>query len=200
MAQPACALSQVAGHRSEGNVFLRNRLKFHLPLSQLAPDIAWIRNGRELIGLFCISRKFLVRSYMPHRHSDQQSDRSGNRSNRSGNRSSRSNPVSVRQGSDRPSQQWAESRHTAQRSSSHPNLTKLIEQDSPLQTHTQLVLMYGPFQTEMLPQANQGVASWIKDCLRKHGLPSLVRFDYRRRAQIFRRDQFQPWLEPLMEG
>jgi hypothetical protein len=61
------------------------------------------------------------------------------------------------------------------------------------------VLMYGPFQTEMLPEAGQGVASWIKDCIRKHGLPSLVRFDYRRRAQIFRRDQFQPWLEPLME-
>ena len=79
------------------------------------------------------------------------------------------------------------------------SLAKLIEQDAPLQTSSQLVLMYGPFQTEMLPEAGQGVASWIKDCLRKHGLPSLVRFDYRRRAQIFRRDEFQPWLEPLIE-
>jgi hypothetical protein len=135
---------------------------------------------------------------MPHRHSDRQSDSLDNRSD---NPSNRSNPASVRQRSDRPAQKWAESpSRNAHRSSHHPNLTKLIEQDSPLQTHTQLVLMYGPFQTEMLPEANQGVASWIKDCLRKHGLPSLVRFDYRRRAQIFRRDQFQPWLEPLMEG
>lgn len=79
------------------------------------------------------------------------------------------------------------------------SLTQLIEQDAPLFTHSQLVLMYGPFQTEMAPEAGQGVASWMKDCIRQHGLPSLVRFDYRRRAQIFRRDQFQPWLEPLMD-
>lgn len=78
------------------------------------------------------------------------------------------------------------------------SLTRLIEQDAPLFTHSQLVLMYGPFQTEMAPEAGQGVASWMRECIRKYGLPSLVRFDYRRRAQIFRRDQFQPWLEPLM--
>jgi hypothetical protein len=82
--------------------------------------------------------------------------------------------------------------------STRTNLTRLIEQDAPLFTHCQLVLMYGPFQTEMAPEAGQGVASWLKDCIRKYGLPSLVRFDYRRRAQVFRRDQFQPWLEPLM--
>jgi hypothetical protein len=80
------------------------------------------------------------------------------------------------------------------------SLPQLIEQDAPLQVNTQIVLMYGPFQAELLPEAGQGVASWLKDCVRKHGLPSLVRFDYRRKAQIFRRDQFQPWLEPLMEG
>lgn len=79
------------------------------------------------------------------------------------------------------------------------NLTKLIELDAPLQTHTHLVLMYGPFQTEMAAKEGQGVASWIRDCIRQHGLPSLVRFDYHRRAQIFRRDQFQPWLEPLID-
>jgi hypothetical protein len=79
------------------------------------------------------------------------------------------------------------------------NLTKLIELDAPLYTHSHLVLMYGPFQTEMAPEEGQGVASWIRDCVRKHGLPSLVRFDYHRRAQIFRRDQFQPWLEPLLD-
>ena len=84
--------------------------------------------------------------------------------------------------------------------SPHPSLLRLIEQDALLQTNTQIVLLYGPFQAELLPEAGQGVASWLKDCVRKHGLPSLVRFDYRRKAQIFRRDQFQPWLEPLMEG
>lgn len=102
-----------------------------------------------------------------------------------------------------------ESAHRALRSTHSPrdradyppktSLTRLIEQDAPLFTHSQLVLMYGPFQTEMAPEAGQGVASWMRDCIRKYGLPSLVRFDYRRRAQIFRRDQFQPWLEPLID-
>ncbi len=115
---------------------------------------------------------------MPHRHSQRKPHASEVRS--------------------RSTHRRDEGRHPASYNP-HTNLTKLIEQDSPLQTHSQLVLMYGPFQTEMLPEAGQGVASWIKDCLHKHGLPSLVRFDYRRRAQIFRRDQFQPWLEPLME-
>jgi hypothetical protein len=85
-------------------------------------------------------------------------------------------------------------------SSSAHSLTSLIERDAPLQDHSVLVLMYGPFQAEMLPQAGKGVASWLKDCVRQHGIPSLVRFDYRRRAQIYRRDQFQPWLEPLLTG
>lgn len=120
----------------------------------------------------------LVRSYMPHRYSRHQS----NLGNRDGARST-PQKGDARQSHNHP----------------HASLTRLIEQDAPLQTNSQLVLMYGPFQTEMLPEAGQGVASWIKDCLRKHGLPSLVRFDYRRRAQIFRRDQFQAWLEPLME-
>jgi hypothetical protein len=77
-------------------------------------------------------------------------------------------------------------------------LTSLIERDAPLQANSVLVLMYGPFQAEMVPQEGQGVASWLKECVRKHGIPSLVRFDYRHRAQIYRRDQFQPWLEPLI--
>ncbi len=80
----------------------------------------------------------------------------------------------------------------------HTFLTGLIEQDAPLKTHSALVLMYGPFQAEMASENGQGVASWIRECVRKHGLPSLVRFDYRQRAQVFRRDQFQPWLEPLI--
>ncbi|MEB3292079.1 MAG: hypothetical protein VKJ24_02865 [Synechococcales bacterium] len=84
--------------------------------------------------------------------------------------------------------------------SSHPNLIRLIEQDAPLQHHTYLVLMYGPFQAEMAPGINQGVATWLKSCLNQHGIPSLVRFDYRQRAQVFRRDQFQPWFEQLLKA
>lgn len=103
------------------------------------------------------------------------------------------------QGESRVERRWAESR----RSSDYPprtSLTRLIEQDAPLLNHSQLVLMYGPFQAEMQPEVGQGVASWLKDCLRKHGIPSLVRFDYRRRAQVFRRDQFQPWFDELMKA
>lgn len=124
---------------------------------------------------------------MPRRHSQPKSNSQSRKSDRS-----------ELQSESRPSQQWEES-NRSRPANTKISLTKLIEQDSPLQTNSQLVLMYGPFQTEMLPEAGQGVASWIKDCLRKHGLPSLVRFDYRRRAQIFRRDEFQPWLEPLIE-
>ena len=82
--------------------------------------------------------------------------------------------------------------------SAHTWLSSLIEQNAPLKGQSALVLMYGPFQAEMQPENGQGVASWLRECIRKHGLPSLVRFDYRQRAQVFRRDQFQPWLEPLL--
>jgi hypothetical protein len=77
---------------------------------------------------------------------------------------------------------------------------KLIEQDAPLQGRTQLVLMYGPFQAEMPATSGQGVATWLKHCLKQHGIPSLLRFDDRRCAQVFRRDQFEPWLESLMQA
>jgi hypothetical protein len=99
---------------------------------------------------------------------------------------------------DRLKSQWAEPRNANRTSPLQVSLTRLIEQDAPLQTNSLLVLMYGPFQAAMAPEAGQGVASWIKDCLRKYGVPSLLRFDQRHRAQIFRRDQFQPWLEPLI--
>lgn len=66
-----------------------------------------------------------------------------------------------------------------------------------MQANGLLILMYGSFQTEMTPQATQGVGSWLKERVQKHGLPSLVRFGNRRRAQVFCRDQFQAWLEPL---
>lgn len=97
-----------------------------------------------------------------------------------------------------PERQWAESRPRHSRSTSNP-LVRLIEQDAPLFGRSQLVLMYGPFQAEM-PSETVGVATWIKSCLRQHGIPSLVRFDDRRYAQVFRRDQFQPWVEHLIEA
>ncbi|MDX2230055.1 MAG: hypothetical protein NW220_10480 [Leptolyngbyaceae cyanobacterium bins.349] len=108
-------------------------------------------------------------------------------------------PTSDKSFRDRRHLGWTELRtHDAAASSSHTWLASLIEQDAPLKTNSTLVLMYGPFQAEMGPGEGRGVASWIQDCVRKHGLPSLVRFDYRQRAQVFRRDQFQPWLEPFL--
>jgi hypothetical protein len=77
---------------------------------------------------------------------------------------------------------------------------RLIEQDAPLRGRSQLVLMYGPFQAEMPTEAGKGVATWLKSCLSEYGIPSLVRFDDRRSAQVFRRDQFQPWVTHLMEA
>ncbi|MBE9033419.1 hypothetical protein IQ266_27185 [filamentous cyanobacterium LEGE 11480] len=79
-------------------------------------------------------------------------------------------------------------------------MVHLIEQDAPLRGRSQLVLMYGPFQAEMPTGAGEGVATWLKSCLSEHGIPSLVRFDDRRAAQVFRRDQFQPWFAGLMEA
>jgi len=99
---------------------------------------------------------------------------------------------------DRRQLTWNELRSQDSATSNHTWLASLIEQDAPLKTNTSLVLMYGPFQAEMGADNTQGVASWIRDCVRKHGLPSLVRFDYRQRAQVFRRDQFQPLLEPFL--
>jgi hypothetical protein len=93
---------------------------------------------------------------------------------------------------------WAEPSASELSNSSQNWLTDLIQQDAPLRNNSTLVLMYGPFQAEMGSATNQGVASWLRDCVRKHGIPSLVRFDYRHRAQVYRRDQFQPWLEPLL--
>lgn len=110
-------------------------------------------------------------------------------------------PTKTRQGIARPAQNHRpKTAHQAHGSDRQPQsrLISLIAQDAPLQTHSTLVLMYGPFQAEMLPGQGKGVASWLRDCVRQHGLPSLVRFDYRHRAQIFRRDQFESWLEPLV--
>ena len=116
---------------------------------------------------------------------------------------STANPVNRRESSrsDRESlsQKWQELRTSNREpSTAFKDFTHLIERDAPLQTNAALVLMYGPFQAEMQADRGQGVASWLRECVSKHGIPSLVRFDYRRRAQIFRRDQFESWLEPMM--
>jgi len=120
-------------------------------------------------------------------HSDSRSDR----------QSSSVRPISDKLFRDRRHVAWTELR-TQDTTNSHTWLATLIEQDAPLKTNSTLVLMYGPFQAEMVSGNSQGVASWLRECVRKHGLPSLVRFDYRQRAQVFRRDQFQPWLEPFL--
>lgn len=93
--------------------------------------------------------------------------------------------------------QWTEVHSSIQHNTPQGNLATLIARDAPLQAHTLLVMMYERFQAEMLPESDYGVASWMQERIRQHGLPSLIRFGRRHRAQVFRRDQFQALLEPL---
>ncbi len=79
----------------------------------------------------------------------------------------------------------------------HNGLPQLIEQDAPLQSRSQLIMMYDRFQAEM-PTGSLGVGSWIRQFIDEHGLPSLIRFGQSNRLRVFRRDEFQPWFEPLM--
>jgi hypothetical protein len=108
-------------------------------------------------------------------------------------------PEADRQVQPRTERTWSENRSRQSRPTP-TNLMHLIQQDAPLRGRSQLVLMYGPFQAEMTTEAGEGVATWLKSCLSKHGIPSLVRFDDRRAAQVYRRDQFQPWVAHLMEA
>jgi hypothetical protein len=96
----------------------------------------------------------------------------------------------------RPSQKWSQL-YGSDSPAQCADLNRLIELDAPLQHNSGLVLMYGPFQTEMSASHGLGVASWLRECLRKHGEPSLLRYDYHRRAQVLRRDQFQGLLSKL---
>ncbi len=114
------------------------------------------------------------------------------------NNPNQSKRVSSRPQSHRFSQEWAEPKSSSLADSIQASLTQLIEHDAPLNNHNSLVLMYGPFQAAMSTEQGQGVATWLRECICKHGFPSLMRFDYGRRAQIFRRDQIQVWLEPLL--
>jgi hypothetical protein len=138
---------------------------------------------------------------MPQRHS-RRSSRSDRFSSKSRPENASPDPVQPERDTQerpRPERSWSENRSRQSR----PTLTSLvhlIEQDAPLRGRSQLVLMYGPFQAEMTTEAGEGVATWLKSCLSKHGIPSLVRFDDRRAAQVYRRDQFQPWVAHLMEA
>jgi hypothetical protein len=138
---------------------------------------------------------------MPQRHS-RRSSRSQRVSPKSQPENSSPDQIQSapeRQERPRTERTWNESRARHSRPTL-TNLVHLIEQDAPLRGRSQLVLMYGPFQAEMTTEAGEGVATWLKACLSKHGIPSLVRFDDRRAAQVFRRDQFQPWVAHLMEA
>lgn len=78
-------------------------------------------------------------------------------------------------------------------------LARLIRDDAPLQSNNLLVLMYGPFQAEMSPGPHQGIRSWILTQMAEHGFPSLVRFGRRDRPSVYRRDEFAPWITPMMD-
>jgi hypothetical protein len=151
---------------------------------------------RRRSGIFC-----KIRSYMPQRHSrrSSRSQRVSPKSQPENSSSPETQSVGERQERPRPERSWSENRSRQSRPTP-TNLVHLIEQDAPLRGRSQLVLMYGPFQAEMTTEAGEGVATWLKSCLSKHGIPSLVRFDDRRAAQVFRRDQFQPWVAHLMEA
>ncbi|WP_287127891.1 hypothetical protein [Candidatus Cyanaurora vandensis] len=77
-------------------------------------------------------------------------------------------------------------------------LPNLIAHNAPLTSGSLLVLMYERLQFQMSPTERQGVGSWIKECVDKHGLPSLIRFGHRDRATVFRKDEFTQWFTPLM--
>lgn len=143
---------------------------------------------------------YQIRSYMTQRRSRRTSSTSPSSNHSLSQPASKTRQHTRKPLREQTVQAWNELHTSKHSSSASYHLTQLIQQDAPLKTHSGLVLMYGPFQAEMQPEAGQGVASWLTECVRKHGLPSLVRYDYRYRAQIFRRDQFQPWLEPLLSS
>ncbi|WP_218080447.1 hypothetical protein [Anthocerotibacter panamensis] len=89
-------------------------------------------------------------------------------------------------------------REVATRAAASCSLPQLIARNAPLESGSLLVLMYERAQAQMNPGDKQGVGSWIKESLDKHGLPSLIRFGRRDRATVLRRDEFIQWFEPLL--
>lgn len=89
-------------------------------------------------------------------------------------------------------------RQTADYSAVPCNLPFLIAHNAPLDSGSLLVLLYERLQLQMTPSDRQGVGIWLKECVDKHGLPSLLRFGRRDRATVYRKDEFAPWFAPLM--
>ena len=76
-------------------------------------------------------------------------------------------------------------------------LPKLIEDNVPLQSSNQLLLMYSHFQSEMPADGRTPIGTWIKRNMLEHGLPSLIRFGPRSRPRVFRKDEFLGWLPSI---
>ncbi|MEM9535933.1 MAG: hypothetical protein AAF268_07870 [Cyanobacteria bacterium P01_A01_bin.3] len=89
-----------------------------------------------------------------------------------------------------------ENRRTVTRTPSTP-LPKLIQDNAPLQSSNQLLLMYSHFQSEMPADGRTPIGTWLKRNMLEHGLPSLIRFGPRSRPRVFRKDEFQGWLPSI---
>ena len=76
-------------------------------------------------------------------------------------------------------------------------LPQLIERNAPLQSSSQLLLMYTHFQSEMPADGKTRINTWLKSHIGEYGIPSLIRFGPRSRPRVFRRDEFYNWLPTL---
>ncbi|GAB4214540.1 MAG: hypothetical protein OHK0012_12800 [Synechococcales cyanobacterium] len=77
-------------------------------------------------------------------------------------------------------------------------LPRLVAENAPLPARQQLLLMYSHFQADMPNDGQTPVATWLQGYVREHGLPSLLRFGPRHKPQVFRKDEFKAWLQPLL--
>lgn len=73
-------------------------------------------------------------------------------------------------------------------------LPQLIQANAPLQSSSQLLLMYSHFQSEMPADGKTPITTWLRSHIVSHGLPSLIRFGPRSRPRVFRKDEFVQWL------
>ena len=94
------------------------------------------------------------------------------------------------------------SRHTKNSRSVNPRtpetqLPRLIEKNAPLQSSSQLLLMYTHFQSEMPADGKTRISTWLKASIGEYGIPSLIRFGPRSRPRVFRKDEFSAWMPSL---
>ncbi|MEO0803243.1 MAG: hypothetical protein AAFY57_13310 [Cyanobacteria bacterium J06642_2] len=73
-------------------------------------------------------------------------------------------------------------------------LSRLIRDNAPLKSNSQLLLMYGNFQSEMPADGKTGITTWLKNHIGHYGVPSLIRFGPRSRPRVLRKDEFLHWL------